>query len=346
MRDVPTAASKIPGDLFALGVLGAGVQVPQIEDPAKLPERLVVFPWGEHKTAKGLFRVNEVTLSSLPANQKLTNFDRVVLDFDHNTVPGSASYKGEPALIAATARVACHAGEGIVYEDIQWTEEGRKFIGGGHYRDLSPTVKRDASGNVIWLHSAAACRVGVVPDLILFSSSTEDTKPNPKNTPTMDLEKLKALLCALLGLDPEKAADEEIEAAAKKAGEQEKKEEAAKKAEPGDKTEQKNELSEKVDKLSATVEAFIGASQKGERDRLIQSASRAGKVLPKVAESLPLETLSALIDELPVTVPVEKRTPAGVDALSASELSTNSAQDEVNRNLGISKETFEKHNKA
>jgi len=346
VRGVLTAASKIPGDLFALGALGSGVQVPQIEDPAKLPDRLVVFPWGEHKTAKGMFRVGEVTLSSLPANQKLTNFDRVVLDFDHNTVPGSASYKGEPALIAATARVACHAGEGIVYEDIQWTEEGKRFIGGGHYRDLSPTVKRDASGNVIWLHSAAACRVGVVPDLILFSASTEEpNNPNPKNNPAMDIEKLKAIVCALLGLDPEKATDEEIEAAAKKASEKEAKEAAAATGSGENKSKGTEELSDKVDKLSATVNAFISASQKGERERLLERATREGKVVPKAISALPVETLSALIDELPVTVPVEKRTVAGVDALSASTVSLNNAQDEVNRALGISKDTFEKHNK-
>lgn len=213
---MPRNAALIPGELIALR---ANARIGQIEDPAKLPTRMVVFPWGEHKTAKGSFNVNEVTLSALPANQALSNFDRVVLDFDHNTVPGSATYKGEPAAIAATARVVCLSGEGIVYEDIEWTAEGRQFIGGGHYRDLSPAVKRDAKNNVIFLHSAAACRQGAVPGLILFSA--DQTNPTTTNT----MPDFKKLLCAILDLDPEKATDEEIQSAAEKAANEEEVEE-------------------------------------------------------------------------------------------------------------------------
>jgi phage I-like protein len=341
---VPRNAAKIPGDLYALR---SNVQVEQLEDPSKLPTRLVVLPWGEHKTAKGAFKVNEVTLSAMPANQALTNFDRVCLDFDHNTVPGQPSYKGEPAKIAAYARPVVLSGEGIVYEDIEWTPEGREYVSGGHYRDLSPAVKTDAQGNVVFLHSAAVCRQGAVPDLILCSAeSSTNTTTNPTQEPMI----YKQMLCSILGLDPEKASDEEITAAADKAANPDKggegeegkaKESTANKTEDGDKV---AALSAKVETLSANLERVIGASTATERANIIALAAREGKVVPKVAEKMDLEDLKALCAELPVTVPLEKRTwPGKVETLSADPQIT-AAQQQVNRTLGISKETFAKHN--
>ena len=335
VRPVPRNAALIPGDLIALHT---NVGIGQIEDPAKLPTRMVVFPWGEHKTAKGSFNVNEVTLSALPANQALSNFDRVVLDFDHNTVPGSATYKGEPAAIAATARVVCLSGEGIVYEDIEWTAEGRQFIGGGHYRDISPAVKRDAKNNVIFLHSAAACRQGAVPGLILFSA--DQTNPTTTNT----MPDFKKLLCAILDLDPEKATDEEIQTAAEKAANEEEVEEVKP---DGDEKPTVESLSAKIVTLEGTVNKVLGASTSTERNQIITLASHEGKVIPAAALKLGNEDLRALVADLPVTVPLEKRTPAGasVVALSASGATgTDSIQAEVNSKLGLTKAVYDKHN--
>ena len=206
---MPRDASLVPGDLYTLHVRGE----PLIPDPEKLPTRMVVFPWGDNESTKGLFRVNEVTLSSLPRNQKITGFERVCIDFNHNTVPGTESYKGEPCEVAAYADVLCVENEGIVYDNIEWTPAGRKFVGEGHYRDLSPAPKKDAQDNVIFLHSVAACRQGAVADLILLYSD-HLPKPQPTKTKhTMGENSLpnwtpgspldyNAVLCAILGLSP------------------------------------------------------------------------------------------------------------------------------------------------
>ena len=332
---MPRDAASIPGDLIALR---SNVQITQPEDPSKLPTRLVVLPWGEHKTAKGSFQVNDVTLSAMPKNQELTNFDRVCLDFDHNTVPGQPAYKGEPTKIAAYARPVCLAGEGIVYEDIEWTPEGREYVSGGHYRDLSPAVKTDTAGNVIFLHSAAVCRQGAVPDLILFSAHHLPATQTPPKTKHMDP---KALLCAILGLDPEKATDEEITAAAHAAADSLKK--------PEDKTDAKPEvdaLTARVDALSADVAKVLEASTSHDRANIIALASSQGKVIPAPALKLGNEDLKALVADLPVTVPLEKRTPSGsTEALSASS-ELQSAEAEVIKGLGISEDAFKKHNAA
>ena len=258
---MPRDAASIPGDLIALR---SNVQIGQFEGPSKLPSRLVVLPCGDHKTAKGSFRVNEVTLSALPVNQAATNFDRVCLDFDHNTVPGQPAYKGEPTKIAAYARPVCLAGEGIVYEDIEWTPEGREYVSGGHYRDLSPAVKTDASGNVIFLHSAAVCRQGAVPDLILFSAQSTHQTHQPKKENTMDPKKL---LCVILGLDAEKATDEEIEAAAQKAADEAKTDKTSIE-EKGEKKPDVDALTAKVDALSANVANILKAGKSSLAKRL------------------------------------------------------------------------------
>ena len=325
-------AALIPGELYALR---ANAQIAQVEDPSKLPTRLVIFPWGDHDTPQGVFHVNEKTLSSLAANQKLTNFDRVCLDFNHNTVPGNPSYKGEPAPVAAYARPVCLAGEGIVYEDIEWTDDGKKFIGGGHYRDISPAVKRDKDNNVIFLHSAAVCRQGAVPDLILFSAdSSTHTKPT-KTKHTMDPKKL---LCVILGLDPEKATDEEIEAAAQKAADEAKES----KIDPEEKSEVAT-LSAEVKKLTGIVENDRKSREDAARQEVIALAASEGKVVPKGAEKLDIVDLKTLCADLPVTVELGKRTNITALAADGSSLEHKGVEDSVKNALGISDEEWKTH---
>ena len=329
---MPRDASLVPGDLYALHVKGE----PLISDPEKLPTRMVVFPWGDNESTKGLFRVNEVTLSALPINQKLTGFERVCIDFNHNTVPGTEFYKGEPCEVAAYADVLCVENEGIVYDNIDWTPAGRKFIGDGHYRDLSPAPKKDAQGNVIFLHSVAACRQGAVTDLILLSADYSTTNPPPKTKHTMDPKKL---LCAILGLDPEKATDEEIEAAAQKAADDAKT--------PAEKTEAPTALTAlaaEVKNLHLLITGDRKAREDSERQGIIALAAGEGKVVPKGAEKLDIADLKTLCADLPVTVPLGKRTTA--TALSADPAIVQGADAEVIKGLGITEDAFKKHNAA
>ena len=135
-----------------------------------LPSRLLIAPWGEHLTPKGRIVVGNRTLSQLAGNQRITQFERVALDFNHNTVPGAEAYQGEPAKVAAHGTPRILAGEGIVLENLEWTQEGKDFVGGGHYIDLSPTVLTDGNDEIVFLHSAAVCRQGCIPNLTLFSA--------------------------------------------------------------------------------------------------------------------------------------------------------------------------------
>jgi phage I-like protein len=162
--------------------------------PGDLPARINVAPWGTHTTSKGRVIVNETTARELPANQKRTNLDRVALDFNHNTVPDSETYRGEPAKIAAMGTPSVVPGEGIILDDLDWTPEGRDYVGNKHYVDLSPTIQMSPQDEVVLLHSAAVCRAGAVPGLTLFSAN-----PLVESAIISD-DQARELLCMLLGL--------------------------------------------------------------------------------------------------------------------------------------------------
>ncbi len=186
----------------------AGAQLKREDAGGPLPARIVVAPWGTHATAKGNIVINSRTVSDLPRNQLLSNFDRVALDFNHNTVPGSEAYCGEPAKVAAHATPRVYAGEGIVFEDVEWTAEGREYVGGKHYIDLSPTLQILASGEAVFIHSAAVCRQGAIPNLTLFNAGS------PLVDAAAEKGHFRELLCLVLGI-PADSSDAQIEAAAR-----------------------------------------------------------------------------------------------------------------------------------
>src|SRR5438132_11682373 len=86
---------RIPqGRLIAL-------RAPSSLDPkAEPPSKLVLLNWGDNATTKGNFRVGQHSLQSLSGNQRNLGFEEIALDFEHNTLPGHLSHRGEPAAIA------------------------------------------------------------------------------------------------------------------------------------------------------------------------------------------------------------------------------------------------------
>ena len=53
-------------------------------------------------------------------------------------------------------------GEGLFIENLRWTPEGEASVKGGHHPDLSPAIKTNDAGEVVFVHSAALCRQGGV----------------------------------------------------------------------------------------------------------------------------------------------------------------------------------------
>lgn len=141
-----------------------------------LPARFLVFPWGSQQTALGTVICNETTLATLSAFNASKNWDRPALDFEHSSVPGSPTYQSEPVKVAGYGTLEVVQGEGIFLNMSSWTAEGREYAAGGHYGDLSPTVKTNDRNEIVGLHSVALCRHGATPG-VLFLSATNTPPP-------------------------------------------------------------------------------------------------------------------------------------------------------------------------
>jgi hypothetical protein len=125
------------------------------------------MPWGTTDTNKGRLIVNETTVGVLAHNQAKAKFDRVAFDFQHNTVHGTPA--DEPLKVAGYGTPEVVPGEGIYLSSIEYTADGRESLLGGHYPDLSPTLRVNEGGEVIFMHSLAAVRQGEVDGLTLFN---------------------------------------------------------------------------------------------------------------------------------------------------------------------------------
>ncbi len=138
----------------------------------RLPSRIKILNCGDNDTIDGVYRVGEKTSAKLSANQKLLGFERVAIDFNHCTVPGTDTHKefiaaGQPPLIFGYGRVNLVPGDGIWLEEIAWTPLGVQHA--RNFEDLSPALNDD-NREVIMIHSVALTPNGKVKDLRFFST--------------------------------------------------------------------------------------------------------------------------------------------------------------------------------
>lgn len=202
-----THSWRVPEHIIHRGLvaLGGATKV-EVKPGGDLPPRINVAPWGTHNTSKGRVVINETTARELPVNQKRAQYDRVALDFEHNTIPDSQTYRGEPAKIAAMATPSVVPGEGIIFDALDWTPEGREYIGNNHYCDISPALQFNPQDEAILIHSAAVCRMGAIPGLTFFS-----TNPLVESAIVSD-DQARELLATLLGLAANSKKDDVIAA--------------------------------------------------------------------------------------------------------------------------------------
>jgi len=289
-----------------------------------LPTRLQLLAWGENATIKGPVIVNETTVTSLAAEQARRGFDRVALDYAHNSLPGHRNFKADPREVAAYGIPVVIAGEGLFLDQIEWTPSGEQYA--RNYKDLSPTPLLDDSGAVIFLHSVALCPQGAVEGLHFFDTTTQ---PNTTTTttPTMNPDLLE-ILSTLFGTSAD-ATEADIIAAGKAY--------IAKMAKAAD--EKKSEVDPTaLTALSAQVQTLIDKQDAREREHIIALAVAEGKIIPASVKALAVEDLRKVVAELPAgQVPLDRKTPANVlQPLSAEDPEVQ----EVCRQLGISTEQY------
>lgn len=293
------------GPLKLLTLRSPAPQFDPAKGPEGLPQRILVMPWGDSTTTEGQVIVNETTLKTLSAFNAARNWDRIALDFEHSSVPGSPTYKGEPVKVAGYGTLDLVSGEGIYLLMSSWTAEGKEYAAGGHYGDLSPVVQVNKDNEVIGLHSAALCRHGATPGLIFLSASIPNPTPkkpmDPKKPETAD--ELFAALKTLLGLGADAQPADILSGISSR----------MKAAAPDEDTKVLSAiqlLSTKIDAQDATIKLLSATHETSERGTILATAAREGKVVPAMAKDLNIAQLKQLCAELPVTVPMAQR---GVD---------------------------------
>lgn len=347
--------------------------------PGTLPSRIKLLGWGTNATAKGPVILNANSERLFADFQKRMNWDRIAGDFEHNTVPDSPTYKGEPTKIASNNTVQLLTGDGLFADVVNWTPDGREFVGNGHYQDISAAVVLNEANEVIGLHSFAFCRKGATADesLTLFSSNfdpaAEMRKPvmERTNTGPQDACELMDALRTLTGSAADATPTQILRNLESQISTPKSKTKTTTTAMTDDEakklTTDLTALTAKVDSLTAAIDKLAGdkgtlatlsaevtamktQNDATERESILLLAAREGKVVPvESAKTLTNVQLKTLVSELPVTVPLHQRTP-GVLPLSARNPGDadglTAADKEVMRHMGVSEDDFKKHGKA
>ena len=317
-------------------------------DKPKLPERFRVFPWGTVDTPEGPVILDEQSAASIRRQNRIESGDTVVLDFEHNTVKGHPNYGGEPTSIAAHCRIEVVPNDGLYFIPTDWTDDGEKYVGGKHYKDVSLAARTDKNGRIRRVLSAGACREGEVEEVRLFSRSDEDDddetisndETENQNKP-MDNEQLIAALREALGLDESAEPAAIMEKLTEKLADAD----VPEKKKDGDGGTSTLSIDLNDDEQVIALRKALGIDDLENerdidlRDRLLSRAAREGKVVPEAARDLPPEKLEKIIEELPETVPVAER--GGDVTLSRSLNNDNGYDEEMGKKLGITKERFE-----
>ena len=129
-----------------LAALGAAWRLGKMEAESRaLPRRIKILGWGSNPSTGGPVRVGDKSAAVLLANQRQRGAERVPIDYNHCTVPGSPEnirrrQRGERALIFGSGRVNLIEGDGIWLEDVEWTPEGVK----------QARAFKDANGAFTW----------------------------------------------------------------------------------------------------------------------------------------------------------------------------------------------------
>jgi len=298
-----------------------------------LPRRLKLLDWGRNETVKGPVIVSDLTARQLPAMQAARGFDRIALDYEHNTVAGTPEFERtrEPREVAAYGTPLLIPGEGLFLDQIEYTPSGESNA--RNYIDLSPAPERAADGTVVFLHSVALVRQGAVEGLSFFSVDVSEAgmpemmqTQNEQETELMD--KIMALLRKALGLKDD-AGEQDVCTAIQALSALQPKIVAlegalaplvALTAADGTLTLLSAGLDGVKGKIGdldvqAKIAALSTELETIRKDVVCYQARIEGKVVPLSVEQLaatPLATLLEMVSKLAVTVPVGQVTPLSI----------------------------------
>lgn len=334
-----TAHNKIPD--------GAYLLIYPLSADGTVPKEIQILPSGNVESKKGPFLADDIAVAEI-IKAFTEQVNDLVIDYEHQTLTG------EEAPAAGWIKELVNKGQDGLWAKVEWTPRGEEYIRNKEYRYLSPVVLvRKNDKRAIILHSAALTNTPAIDGMHPIVNSLGANAPESEVIATMDLLKK---LAALFGL-PETATEDDVMAAINKMKDQ------------PPVVANKDILSLLDLKESATLDETKGAiialkNPSGyvkaeefkalkdkldlrDRDDLVGQALKSGKVAPaqkEWAEEYALKDpagFKAFLEKAPVVVPLDKM-PAGDPP--ARTVVTDETQMSVNKTLGITDETFKKHN--
>lgn len=258
-----------------------------------LPERLKLLDWGANASINPLSpRITKRTLASFAAVQSKHGWDRVPLDYEHNTVKGSPAWKEskEPRTVAAYGAAEVIEGDGLYFTGLIYTPNGKENA--ANFIDLSPAVLMDErTGEVLGMHSCALTRTGAIEGIHFYTveSGAVAAISEPTNTgDTMDTEAMATEIAAL------KAKIEELQA----------------KIDAGAKPVET--FGAKLTAVEGEIKTFRAELDQRDKDVILREAAADGKQItlkPEVLAKFSVAELRDHVTTVPATVPVNRLTP-------------------------------------
>lgn len=316
---------------YALGADGA------------LPKKMLVLKWGDNPNAHGIrVHVGDKLVQALA--HPTYPWHKVALDFEHNTLPGTAAYveSQEPRAVAGFGVISVEPGVGVLLSVERYTPDGIKHA--SNYCDLSGSPVLDDEGEVIGIHSVALCKNGAVPDMDFREVALSVEAPfadfvstNTTQKKDTQMEKLKAFIAKLLGKDPATVTEDELLSGLEVKIAEVKPDAMPAAALAALVTAAVTPLSTRMEELGKRFEALSAESLATHKQAIVDEALRGGKHVALSAEAIEAMTPKMLTDHvaaLAVTIPVTQRTPS-VEPLSASDDGITEMQRTIALNCGM-----------
>lgn len=175
----------------------------ELEGGGELPKVVKLLPWGEVRSQKGDFQVDQESFRAMKQEFDSRGLD-LVIDYEHQTLDGVQA----PAAGWIKELVPLKDSIGA---KVEWTKRAAGYLRGREYRYLSPVVLvRKADHKAVCLHSAALTNTPAIDGMFAVVNKA-DLNGKREGGTGMDEQLLKQL-AALLGL-AEGATAQEILAA-------------------------------------------------------------------------------------------------------------------------------------
>lgn len=126
-----------------------------------LPTRIKLLDWGENPSDRGTFIVDETSAEMLRKQISDATYERLVIDFDHQSEEKSGTFAPSPRHHAGYGFLEL-ASDGIYLSNVEWTPTGEEFA--PDYRDLSPALVVDDDKRVVGITSVAIVTNGGLQD--------------------------------------------------------------------------------------------------------------------------------------------------------------------------------------